>query len=528
MSGTLTGSEVIDLCSSDESDHEEDKGSSGRVSLDRMESSRNANNSTFDDIAIVNNTNASSAIHSRKRASEIDLTGDSSDDQDENVNSSIHPTNTAKKPRQKKFRGGGQGPSHTNTRSHAQEDNNTKSPSASPSSWPSTSQTAGRIASGATAMTPLSSIRIVLEKDQSVKDTGVLHEGIMDLLYQLNQTSIPIPAKLCTRHVLRKSVTNPYSKHKYKKSQTSSTVRWIQQKENWSCGYRSMQMVLTALLPSLPTHHAYYQLVPRRSGYVAIPSIGQIQSTLEQAWKEGYDPQGAKHFRQSIVGKTGKAGELGAIEISSLLTYWGLDSTVVQFISCHQSRRLLPIFVKLHFAKALGKEDCPCCSGGPGPTEPAGGDVATFASSSMDSATNNGGTFDSIDMAKKLLQFAEASLSIEETCDCPVLPLYLQWEGHAVTIVGYHEQNGRLLVFDPRKKVPSACSSSQQTKPPSKNLWSTFQLDPEYLRNRDTQVIIASYRSLSLADKESQRERMEVVTAAEPDVLRAVAASQSY
>lgn len=276
-------------------------------------------------------------------------------------------------------------------------------------------------------------------------------------------------------------------------------------------------MILTALLPSLPTNHAYYQMVPSRTDHVAIPSLGQIQATLEQAWREGYDPQGARHYRQRILGNTGKPGELGAIEISSIMTYWGLDATVVQFVNCHPSRRLLPLFVKSYFAKALGKEDCPYCCGH--------GSTMDSAAPTWTSVGTNG-RLDSFAMASKILQFAEASLSIEETCDCPVLPLYLQWEGHSVTIVGYHEQNGSLLVFDSMKKVPNNTIGDSQTNPP-KHLWNTFQLDPEYLRNRDTQIILSSYKSISLTEKENRRDHTGVITAAEEDVLRAIAASRS-
>ncbi|CAJ1904998.1 unnamed protein product [Cylindrotheca closterium] len=537
MSETHTALEVIDLCSSDD-EVLEDQGSGGRVSLDRMGNSGNTNNvsSTCNDVVnVINSSEIAYILPDRKRAAEIDLTEDSSgnDHADENNLSSIHLDNAKKMPRQKKFRGGGQGSSR-DTQNEVQE-HVTVSSAASSASSSSFFPTA---ATSLPATTPQlsSTIRIVLEKDKRVKDTGLLQEGMMDLLCQLNQTSNPpFLAKLCTRHhggdegrpsATTASATNPYAK---RKSQTatsavpSSTVRWIQQHENWSCGYRSLQMVLTALLPRLPIHHAYYQVVPRRGSYVAIPSLGQIQSTLEQAWKEGYDPQGARHYQRRILGKTGKSGELGALEISSVMAYWGLDATVIQFITCHQSRRLLPIFVKSYFAKALGKEDCPCCCGA-GDRGGGGSIKGSTAIQSGDAGKNI--TLDSAAMANKLLQFAEASLSIEETCDCPVLPLYLQWEGHAVTIVGYHEQNDRFLVFDPRKKAPRNSSQQQQIQPP-KHLWSTFQLDPEYLRNRDTQVIIASYQSLSPTKKESRRQQLEVVTAAEADVLRAVAASQS-
>jgi len=49
-----------------------------------------------------------------------------------------------------------------------------------------------------------------------------------------------------------------------------------------------------------------------------------------------------------------------------------------------------------------------------------------------------------------------ASLPSPRSCPCPSLPLYLQWEGHSVTVVGVEmDASGdtkNLLVFDPIKE----------------------------------------------------------------------------
>ncbi|OCT80321.1 hypothetical protein XELAEV_18027140mg [Xenopus laevis] len=54
-----------------------------------------------------------------------------------------------------------------------------------------------------------------------------------------------------------------------------------------------------------------------KSAYRSIPCIPKIQSTIEGAWKEGFDPQGASHFNGKLEGT--KAW-ICACEIYCLLT----------------------------------------------------------------------------------------------------------------------------------------------------------------------------------------------------------------
>ena len=52
-----------------------------------------------------------------------------------------------------------------------------------------------------------------------------------------------------------------------------------------------------------------------------VPSIPRVQSLIEEAWKEGLDPQGASHFNQRLQGTR---AWIGATEMYSLLTSLGI------------------------------------------------------------------------------------------------------------------------------------------------------------------------------------------------------------
>lgn len=125
-----------------------------------------------------------------------------------------------------------------------------------------------------------------------------------------------------------------------------STLQHIQQKDSWSCGYRNLQMLLSALLPLLPDHHVYWNDHPRDGTTIEIPSLPALQHCLEESWRQGYDPAGARYYQHQIVGKS---KWLGAVEVTSLLNYFGIDATVVQFIKCTSSRQLLGPFCEAYF-----------------------------------------------------------------------------------------------------------------------------------------------------------------------------------
>uniref|UniRef100_A0A452T956 Zinc finger-containing ubiquitin peptidase 1 n=1 Tax=Ursus maritimus TaxID=29073 RepID=A0A452T956_URSMA len=79
--------------------------------------------------------------------------------------------------------------------------------------------------------------------------------------------------------------------------------------KGWGCGYRNFQMLLSSLLQN----DAYDDCLKGMS----IPCIPKIQSMIEDAWKEGFDPQGASQLNNRLQGT--KAW-IGACEVYTLLT----------------------------------------------------------------------------------------------------------------------------------------------------------------------------------------------------------------
>ncbi|XP_058658099.1 zinc finger-containing ubiquitin peptidase 1 isoform X2 [Ammospiza caudacuta] len=143
----------------------------------------------------------------------------------------------------------------------------------------------------------------------------------------------------------------------------------------------------------------------KTSDTTLIPSIPKIQSMIEDAWREGFDPQGASHFNNRLHGS--KAW-IGACEIYSLLTSLRIKCQIIDF---HK------------------------------PTGPMGTHPRLFEwILHYYSADNEGGA--------------------KVVCTSKP-PIYLQHQGHSRTVVGIEEKKNRslcLLLFDP------GCSSQQMQK----------------------------------------------------------------
>ncbi|XP_075780150.1 zinc finger-containing ubiquitin peptidase 1 isoform X2 [Pelodiscus sinensis] len=157
----------------------------------------------------------------------------------------------------------------------------------------------------------------------------------------------------------------------------------------WGCGYRNFQMLLSSLLKNDMYNDCLKDIT-------LIPCIPKIQSMIEDAWKEGFDPQGASHFSNRLHGT--KAW-IGACEIYSLLTSLRLKCQIIDF---HK------------------------------PTGPLGTHPRLFEwVLSYYSSNREGGT--------------------KVVCT-PKPPIYIQHQGHSRTIVGIEERKNRtlcLLIFDP-------------------------------------------------------------------------------
>ncbi|KAI2496498.1 ubiquitinyl hydrolase [Fragilaria crotonensis] len=259
----------------------------------------------------------------------------------------------------------------------------------------------------------------------------------------------------------------------------------IQQKDKWSCGYRNVQMLLSALIPLLPSDHPYHQCVP----------ASLRRSDLGVA--------GARHYQGTIVDKDDK---IGAIEALSILAAVRLDTVVLQFIKTHESRRLLSPFIWSYFGKRAG---CDCRSS-----------ITSISEPHRPSAW----------IATNLLDYA-ATLPKEEvehnlTCTCPSVPLYLQWEGHSVTVIGIRKIDGdaeyQLLILDPAKDGSAIHRHLGHAfeLPTTLNAIEPLILETTELADKDCQILMATKRALEDSDIDLIKERVNAVTAARESVVQ--------
>ncbi|NP_001086590.1 zinc finger containing ubiquitin peptidase 1 S homeolog [Xenopus laevis] len=168
--------------------------------------------------------------------------------------------------------------------------------------------------------------------------------------------------------------------------------------KGWGCGFRNFQMVLSSLLLN-ETYNNCLQ------AYRSIPCIPKIQCMIEDAWKEGFDPQGASHFNGKLQGT--KAW-IGACEIYGLLTSLDIKCRIIDF---HQ------------------------------PSSPSGTHPLLFN--------------------WVLNYYASEGTGVGKVVCTSKMPIYLQHQGHSRTIVGIEERKNKtlcLLIFDP------GCSSENMQK----------------------------------------------------------------
>eukprot|EP00978_Attheya_sp_CCMP212_P002676 scaffold5469_cov54-Attheya_sp.AAC.8 len=280
-------------------------------------------------------------------------------------------------------------------------------------------------------------------------DSAVITEGIISLLARL-PGGISGDILTCSGQAnriddsLRATSTSSFL------SQQPFSLLHIQQKDKWSCGFRNMQMMLSAIIPQLPAHHPYFSDLADNADRRNVPSLSQLELLMENSWRDGFDGKGAEHFNNRMLGRKRK---IGAAE----------------------SRSLLGHFVWSYFNVGAGRKAN--SDSGPSPS--------------------------STHCASELLRLAELKgkegFHTIKSFPHHLLPLYLQWEGHSVTIVGVEriETNAsqddsefKLLVFDPLK------SASR-------------------LFQKNCQIVMGSnHRALTSRERQLSRHRINSVTAA--------------
>jgi hypothetical protein len=316
---------------------------------------------------------------------------------------------------------------------------------------------------------------------QRSADGGVITHNVLNLIDQFrNQNTLTINGN--TTQSTPRNVKNPKQPFHYT------------QEDTWSCGFRNLQMLISAMPPS------FQSIFPN-----GVPPLNEFQSSFEILWAEGFDPTGAHHHDSKMVGKSGKVSWIGAVEVWSYLSFRGIDATIVQFAKNMENRSCIGSFVWAYFSR-LGPE-CDC-------------------QASNSRMTSYQYAQELVQTAKQIHGSAEETPSLI-TCSCTLLPLYLQWAGHSVTIVGIRREriitsNGsasiryHLIVFDPQKdggmlrnKLTNELSKSGQRQ---RNCLNFMELSTERLLNKDTQVLLSTARIISDHERERCKERVSCIS----------------
>jgi hypothetical protein len=315
--------------------------------------------------------------------------------------------------------------------------------------------------------------------------------------------------------MIKSNKTKSMSKNKVHLIATLNLVH-IGQPDRWSCGFRNWQMLLSFVVPLLPPNHSYYRhnsgstavdsavasattTTSTTTRFYEIPSVRDLQSNMEQCWAEGFDPDGARHYGGTIVGRR---SWIGALEVSACLSYLGIDNTVVQFIRCFQSRQELEPFCVRYFASSDEESSSSRVS------ESSRTRATALLQRSGSSPTGTRGNNSSSNINNHRGH----------------LPLYLQWEGHSVTAIGVEQSatmgdgtTYHLLVLNPARSGVAI-----ETAVRRHNL-APLRLPFAQLRNKDTQILLPSTYSLSVWERNRLRGPAQALTAAMDHVQRAMA-----
>lgn len=272
------------------------------------------------------------------------------------------------------------------------------------------------------------------------------------------------------------------------------------QGDNWSCGYRNLQMLISGMMPSLTP------IFPK------IPTVREIQGTMETMWSLGRDKRNANHHQYSLEGKT---TWIGTVEVWSYLSFMRVDAIIVQFIKTKENRAMLGKFVWAYFSRICGQSGCSCngcCSGGSRLATPVLYSLE-YANHLLRKSSNLGAN----------VKAGEGGSA--QRCDCSLPPLYLQWKGHSATVVGVRKMsNGtyNLLIFCPQKHKLSSAKDAMATELARREstngartaesrscdklfVSSLIELLSTKLQRKDCQVLLSTARIIS--DEESARRK---------------------
>ncbi|KAG2178777.1 hypothetical protein INT43_001623 [Umbelopsis isabellina] len=182
----------------------------------------------------------------------------------------------------------------------------------------------------------------------------------------------------------------------------------------WGCGYRNCQMLMTFLQRQ---QHEGAPLLDM------VLNIKGLQLLIEQAWNEGFDPEGAQQLRYQVY-RTRKW--IGTTEVYTLLTYLGIRCTILDFdkrTGPNNSHDAMFDWIQAYFEDDIEKKT----DDGPSPSTNALDHL-------MESAKNN----------RPIVHITSRP------------PIYIQHSGHSRTVIGIevlNDGNRNLIMFDPGHRI---------------------------------------------------------------------------
>ncbi|KAJ7470328.1 peptidase family C78-domain-containing protein [Mycena latifolia] len=188
----------------------------------------------------------------------------------------------------------------------------------------------------------------------------------------------------------------------------------------WGCGYRNFMMVCSSLMDQ-PFQPMYFPLLDHPTH----PSVRNLQQWIEDAWKAGFDPEGALELKKLV----GTKKWIGTSDVQVAFTFRGIPSKLVDF-DLKTSEKGLPFpgaailtdWVVEYFSQPHGSVDS-----------------------------------DKVVKDRRPRTINDVLLGASAVTVTSRMPLILQHDGHSRTIVGYEvSKTGyvNLLMFDP-SKIPS-------------------------------------------------------------------------
>jgi len=269
------------------------------------------------------------------------------------------------------------------------------------------------------------------DEPTQAKDHAAITHGIVGLLDQLRSVdTLTCAGRVGCAALTSSSITNQQPRYNHQ------PLHYLQN-DNWSCGYRNLQMMISSMLPAVRS------IFPD-----GVPSVHEIQTTMEQLWKEGVDLESAKHHNYKLVGKQGRRAFIGTIEAWAYFSYLGVDAAIVQFLN--KQRAMVGDFIWNYFAKMTGPDGCSCF------------DDVTIVQPGAPPVVNP--SLSSFEYGCRLFNTRPVNngdSSLRSSCTCAMPSMYLQWEGHSITVVGIRKIKStdgssppsfNLIVFDPHQR----------------------------------------------------------------------------